>query len=353
MPFTIVRNDITNMHVDAIVNTANPHPVIGSGTDTAIHEKAGPRLLLAREQIGDIPRGSAAITPAFDLPSKYVIHAVGPAWYGGQHNEEKILRSAYDSALRLAVENHCESIAFPLMSSGNYGFPKDRALSVAISAFSDFLMEHELQIILVVFNKEAFVLSQQLMHGVESYIDEHYIEKKTAEEYRKNEFRRRRMEFEDGISEDAVQFQIRESYHAVDSCTAPLPQFAPIPKSLEDRLKEHNETFTQALRRMMMEQNLSGPDVYKRVFMDKKTFNKIINDTQHQPSKRSALQLAIALRLNLDEARDFIGKAGYAFSPSNRFDVVLSYMIENKNYNIIEIDAVLFEFTETTLSNCG
>ena len=355
MPFTIVRNDITNMHVDAIVNTANPRPVIGSGTDTAIHEKAGPRLLLAREQIGDIPRGSAAITPAFDLPTKYVIHAVGPAWYGGQHNEESILRSAYDNALRLAVENHCESIAFPLMSSGNYGFPKDRALSVAIGAFSDFLMEHEMQITLVVFNKEAFVLSQQLMHRVESYIDEHYIEKKMAEEYRKNEFRRRRMEFEESVCESTVHFS-REPCNTCEitqPLTAPLPQFAPIGKSLEDRLKEHSETFTQALRRIMMEQNLSGPDVYKRVFMDKKTFNKIINDTQHQPSKRSALQLAIALRLNLDEARDFIGKAGYAFSPSNRFDVVLSYMIENKNYNIIEIDAVLFEFTETTLSNCG
>lgn len=351
MPFEIVRNDITNMHVDAIVNTANPHPVIGSGTDTAIHEKAGPQLLQARKKIGEIPMGSAAITPAFDLPAKYVIHAVGPAWYDGQHNEEQILRSAYDNALRLARKKHCQSVAFPLMSSGNYGFPKDRALTVAIGAFSDFLMEHKMQIYLVVFNKEAFSLSQQLMDNVKSYIDEHYIEEKTAKEYREN--RRRRWELENELFEETVQFQMRETYNAAPSCTFALSQSAPAPKSLKERLNERSETFTQTLRRIMMEQDLSGPDVYKRVFMDKKTFNKIINDTQHQPSKRSALQLAIALRLNLDEARDFIAKAGYAFNPSNRFDVVLSYMIENKNYNIIEIDAVLFEFTETTLSNCG
>ena len=352
MPFEIVRNDITNMCVDAIVNTANPRPIIGSGTDSAVHKKAGPQLLLARQKIGDIARGSAAITPAFDLPAKYVIHAVGPAWYGGKHHEESILRSAYDSALHLALESRCTSVAFPLMSSGNYGFPKERALSVAIQAFSDFLMTHEMQIYLVVFNKEAFVLSQQLMDRVESYIDEHYIEKKTAEEYCGNE-NCRRLEFAAERYEQSVAFPIDDTDDSCLSFTLSSPLFAPQPKSLADRLKESSETFTQALRRIMMEQDLNGPDVYKRVFMDKKTFNKIINDTQHQPSKRSALQLAIALRLNLDEARDFIAKAGYAFNPSSRFDVVLSYMIENKNYNIIEIDAVLFEFTEMTLSNCG
>ena len=349
MPFAIVRNDITNMCVDAIVNAANPHPVIGSGTDTAIHEKAGPELLLARQKIGDIARGDAAITPAYQLEAKYVIHAVGAVWIDGCHNEEMILRAAYDNALHLATEYNCTSIAFPLLSAGSYGFPKDRALSVAVRAFGDFLTEHEMQIYLVVFNKEAFVLSQQLTRKVESYIDEHYIEKKTAREYRGND-RRRRIEMGDAVFESCFRAEKRAISPVFDSSVVPP---VPVAKSLEARLKESRETFTQMLRRIMMEKDLTGPDVYKRVFMDKKTFNKIINDAQHQPSRRSALQIAIGLRLNLEETRDLIARAGYAFNPGSRFDVVLSYMIENGNYNIIEIDTVLFKFTEMTLSNCG
>ena len=345
MPFEIIRSDITALpfRVDAIVNTANPHPIIGSGTDTAVHEAAGPELLRAREVIGEIERGSAAITPAFDLRAKYVIHTVGPAWQGGEHGEEDTLRKAYDSALSLAAENNCGSVAFPLMSSGNYGFPRDRALSIAIAAFSDFLLRQEMQIYLVVFSREAFVLSTHLMQSVESYIDEHYIAEKIAHEYRYDRGGNRRR-FEEIAS-------VKESRIDADyALSMPFGMAAP---SIEDRLAQKSETFTQALRRIMIERDLSNPDVYKRANMDKKTFNKIYNDLNHQPSKRSALQIAIALEMDLDDTKDFIARAGYALSPSSRFDVVLSCLIEQGVTNMLEVDAVLFEFTETTLSSCG
>ena len=193
MPFTIVRNDITNMQVDAIVNTANPEPVVGAGTDAAIHQKAGAELLAHRRKIGRIACGSCAISPAFRLDAKYVIHTVGPVWEGGR-GEERLLRLCYDSALKLAVEHNCRSIAFPLISSGTYGFPKDKALQIAISAFSAFLLEQELQIYLVVYERSAFSLSEKLFSGIASYIDENYIAQlvKAQAPYYRSENRRPR-----------------------------------------------------------------------------------------------------------------------------------------------------------------
>ena len=186
MPFEIVRNNIVNMHVDVIVNTANPRPVIGSGVDTAIHEKAGEKLLEARKQIGDIPVGEAYLMPAFNLNAQYVIHTVGPVWHGGMSGETKLLRNCYINSLNLAAENNCESIAFPLISTGNYGFPKDLALQTAIGAISSFLLNHEMQIYLVVFDKKAYALSEKLFKAVESYIDDHYVEEVHLQEYRSN-----------------------------------------------------------------------------------------------------------------------------------------------------------------------
>ena len=182
MPFQIVRNDISHMRVDAIVNTANPRPVIGAGTDAMVHRAAGPELLMARQRIGSIAAGDAALTPAYALNAKYVIHTVGPVWDGGSYGEEDLLRNCYDNSLRLAVEHGCQSIAFPLISTGNYGFPKDKALQIAISAFSEFLLKHEMQIYLVVFGKQSFALSEKLFHSVQSYIDETYIKEKSLEE---------------------------------------------------------------------------------------------------------------------------------------------------------------------------
>ena len=186
MPFEIVRNDIVKMQVDAIVNTANPFPEIGSGVDTAIHTAAGPALLQARKMIGNIDRGDAAITSAFDLQAKYVIHTVGPIWEGGNRGEVDCLRSCYQKSLELAVKNDCESIAFPLLATGNYGFPKDQALQIAVSTISNFLLNHDMMVYLVVFHEKAYALSEKLFKDVQSYIDEHYVAEKLEEEYSKN-----------------------------------------------------------------------------------------------------------------------------------------------------------------------
>ena len=183
MPFEIVRNDIVNMHTDAIVNTANPTPVVGYGVDAGVHKKAEENLLKERQKIGDIPFGASAITPGFNLNANYVIHTVGPVWQGGNNNEEALLKSCYTSSLELALKHNCESIAFPLISAGNHGFPKHLALQIAINAFSEFLLKHEMQIYLVVFGSDAFALSEKLFNSVQSYIDDKYIVNKTLDEY--------------------------------------------------------------------------------------------------------------------------------------------------------------------------
>ena len=172
MPFEIVRNDITNMRVDAIVNAANPKPIVGYGVDSGVHQKAGPQLLAVRKEIGEIAFGDAAITPAFGLDAKYVIHTVSPVWQGGANNEIAMLESCYTRSLQLALQQGCESIAFPLLSAGNHGFPKDLALQTAVQAFSSFLLQHEMQIYLVVFSRNALALSERLFRSIQSFIDE-------------------------------------------------------------------------------------------------------------------------------------------------------------------------------------
>lgn len=339
MPFEIVRNDITNMQVDAIVNTANPKPVIGSGTDAGIHAKAGPALLEARKKIGDISPGSSAITPAYGLEARYVIHTVGPVWQGGEHDEENLLRQCYDSALTLALEHGCQSIAFPLISTGNYGFPKDRALQIAIQAFSAFLLEQELQIYLVVFRKAAFKLSEKLFRHVSSFIDENYVELREAAEYgadfnrcyRSANRRRRDMD----VCESAV-------------LEKPLP-CAPQARSLEAMLKQADAGFTETLLKLIDQTGKKDSEIYKKANISKQHFSKIRNNPEYKPTKPTAIALALALELNLDATKDFIGRAGYALSNSSKFDLIIRYFIEQGNYNIIEINLALYEFDQPLL----
>ena len=157
MLFQIVRNDITKIKADAIVNTANPKPCVGSGTDSAIYAAAGKEVLLAeRKKIGDIEPGTACSTDAFKLDAKYIIHTVGPAWVDGKHGERDILRSCYANSISLAADLNCNSIAFPLIATGVYGFPKDEALNIALAEIGKFLLIHEMKVILVVFDRTSF-----------------------------------------------------------------------------------------------------------------------------------------------------------------------------------------------------
>ena len=352
MPFEIVRNDIVNMQVDAIVNTANPKPIVGYGVDAGVHKKAGPELLEARKKIGRIGVGEVAITPGFNLDAKYVIHAVGPIWQDGTHNEEKYLKQCYDRALQLALENGCESIAFPLLSAGNHGFPKPLALQTAINAFSSFLMEHEMQIYLVVFSLNAFELSSKLFHSVESYIDDNYILDKTLDEYGiENKRNIREAQLEQIQRELNLQRRLRMKAELEDlavcssiSMGAPAPSAAPI--DWDELLDETDAGFSETLLKLIDKTGKKDSDIYKKANVDRKLFSKIRNNPAYKPSKITAVAFALALELNLEETQNFIGRAGYTLSHSSKFDIIIEYFIVNKNYNVFEIDAVLFRYDQ-------
>lgn len=339
MPFEIVRNDIVNMRVDAIVNTANPRAAVGSGTDGAIHKKAGPELLEARKTIGSIPVGSAAVTPGFGLEAKFVIHTVGPVWRGGVFGEEKLLRSCYDSALALALEHGCKSVAFPLIATGNYGFPRDRALQIAISAFSEFLPEHEMKISLVVFDRDSYRLSEKLFSGVASYIDEHYVGAKAAAEYG-GRFRRGRR-FREWEAEDGATMVLE-----------PAPCMAmPSACSLEEMLKQEDAGFTETLLKLIDRTGKKDSEIYKKANLSRQHFSKIRNNPAYKPTKPTAIALALALELSLEETRDLIARAGYALSNSSKFDLIIRYFIERGNYNVVEINLALYEFDQSLLGS--
>lgn len=327
MPFEVVRNDITSMSADAIVNTANPNPVIGFGTDRAIHEKAGPQLLEARKQIGRIEPGHAAATPAFGLNARYVLHTVSPAWRGGEQGEAELLRQAYDAALMLAFKLNCASVAFPLMAAGSYGFPKKLALSTAIQAFTDFLMTHRMRIELVLFNGTAFELADGLFPEVRSYIDQNYVEERTRQEYPKG----RRTELS-GLDGSAV-------HHGLFRET--VPEFPP--DDLQAALRKNGESFPEALRRMISERDWKDADVYRNCQMSRQTFNKIVNGKNAAIKKTSALQIALGLQLDVAQTQELLTKAGYSLSKSSSFDLAVEYFIRHGEYNLVKINIALAE----------
>ena len=326
MPFEIVRNDIVNMKVDAIVNTANPRPIIGAGTDKAVHDKAGARLLLARKEIGNIAVGEAAITPAFDLDANYVIHTAGPIWRDGKSSEEALLASCFKNSLRLAKEKECESIAFPLISTGSYGFPKPLALQIAVREISSFLMENEMQVYLVVFEKQSFELSEKLFKSVSSYIDANYVSDKMNLEYGTSKVRRRN--YEDML--------LHESSYEIAS---KMP-------NLDGMLNNLDRGFSETLLDLIDRTGKKDSEIYKKANVDRKLFSKIRNNVNYKPSKATALAFAIALELSMDETDDLLARAGIALSQSNKFDVIVRYFIENKKYDIFELNSVLFEFDQ-------
>lgn len=326
MPFEIVRNDIVNMKVDAIVNTANPRPIIGAGTDKAVHDKAGARLLLARKEIGNIAVGEAAITPAFDLDANYVIHTAGPIWRDGKSSEEALLASCFKNSLRLAKEKECESIAFPLISTGSYGFPKPLALQIAVREISSFLMENEMQVYLVVFEKQSFELSEKLFKSVSSYIDANYVSDKMNLEYGTSKLRRF----------DYEEMLLRESSYEI---TLKIP-------NLDGMLKNLDKGFSEILLDLIDRTGKKDSEIYKKANVDRKLFSKIRNNADYRPSKATAIAFAVALELSMDETDDLLARAGIALSQSNKFDVIVRYFIENKKYDIFELNSVLFEFDQ-------
>ena len=377
MAFQIVRNDITKITADAIVNTANPEPVYMAGTDTAIYMAAGAeKLLEERKKIGVIEEGCVAVTPAFDLDAKYIFHTVGPVWQGGDSGEKEVVRNCYINCLNKALELGVESIAFPLIATGVYGFPKADALQIATSVFSEFLAENDMTITLVVFDNESFALSGKIFAGVNQFIDDHYVEAKTDEEYGfGNAVADYEAPMEDACEEPAEEpaeearvrrkeerfrFLNRRMIAREEECRmAPPPAYAAgaamvvgaAPKmaakrSLDDVMKNLSETWSESLLRLITEKGYEDTEVYKRANVDRKLFSKIRSNKDYQPKKTTAVAFALALRLNLDETKDFIARAGYAFSPSSKFDLIIEYCIENEVYDFMTINLALFEHEE-------
>lgn len=359
MPFKIIRNDITKVKADAIVNTANPKPIIGGGTDSAIYKAAGEKLLLAeRKRIGDIAPGQAEYTDAFHLDAKYIIHTVGPVWTDGNHGERGILNSCYEKSLAIAAGLSCKSIAFPLIATGVYGFPKDEALQIALAAINRFLLNHDMKIILVVFDCKAFELSGKLVGDIEEYIDEHAALAIREEEYRRDYGRERRRRSE-RIEADrelllSSTLYYEEKADAVEYKSAPLavskadfPNIAG--KSLDEVLGNAGETFQQRLFKLIDESGMDDVAVYKKANIDRKVFSRIRCKEDYKPKKKTAVAFAIALQLDMRTMLDLLSRAEIAFSPSNKFDLIITYFITNKIYDIYEINAALFKYGQPIL----
>ena len=409
MPFQIIRNDITKVRADAIVNTANPEPVYAGGTDAAVYRAAGAGPLLAeRRKIGRIRPGEVAVTSAFRLRAKFLIHTVGPVWQDGSHGEYDQLASCYRKSLLIARQLGCRSIAFPLISTGVYGFPKDRALDIALKEISDFLEDEEMDVTLVVFDRSAFDLSAALTAEISQYIDENYVRSQSAEEYAWTDSDRellygpfsgrdRRVESGPGRQEESRR---RESFlqntgrrresgmprpmasdYLMDesapyspghdlSAASPAPSASPSPdaalprphtvspdkdacprrsRSLQDLMAQTGENFQECLLRLIDERGLTDAQVYKRANIDRKLFSKIRCKADYTPSRKTAISLAVALELNLDEMTDLLRKAGIALSPGSKFDLIIRYCVENRIYDTMRINAILFDYHQPLL----
>lgn len=331
MPLKIIRNDITKVRADAIVNAANSSLLGGGGVDGAIHYAAGPELIKECCNLGSCEVGQARITKGYNLPAKYVIHTVGPIWYDGKNNEEGLLADCYKNSLTLAKEYKLESIAFPLISSGSFKFPKDRALKTAISVIGDFLLKNEMTVYLVVYDRAAFILSEKLFSSITQYIDDKYIEEHPFN--RKDSYELRESDYE-----YPKLFTLRDS--------APVKKHK---KSLDDVVNQIDETFSQMLLRLIDEKGMTDSETYKKANIDRKLFSKIRNDINYKPSKPTAIAFAIALQLNLDETKDLLFRAGFALSHSSKFDIIIQYFIEEGIYNIFEINEALFAFDQNPL----
>ena len=325
MPFEIIRADITQLNVDAIVNAANSQLMAGGGVCGAIFKAAGAsKLQEACNKISYCDTGDAVITNGFNLPAKYVIHAVGPIWQDGNRSEPQLLYSAYTRSLELAKEHKLESIAFPLISSGIYGFPKASALKIAVNAITDFLIDNDMYVYLVIFDKNSFDIGEKLFSGIKSYIDDNYVNAHTLS-------RRERLSI--------------ENFH-VDDCASPALSASSF---LVDAVKSLDESFSQMLLRKIDESGMTDAQCYKKANIDRKLFSKIRSDVNYRPSKQTALAFAIALELSLSETNNLLKKAGYALSHSYKSDVIIEFFIKNRNYNIFEINEALFAFDQPPL----
>ena len=341
MPFTIIRNDITKLFVDAVVNAANTSLQQGGGVCGAIFKAAGAdRLQKACDKFAPIKTGEAVITGGFDLQAKYIIHTAGPVWRGGGKSEEEQLRDCYINSLELAAEHGCESVAFPLISSGIYGYPKAEALKVAVDAIRGFIEEHDIEVSLVVFDKEALAVSENLMGKVKNYIDENFVTERQLP-------RRRFLNVEEvALFEEITPELIRipAKYNISDNIV-----YETSAEELYKSIDNLDETFSATLLRLIDATGMKDSEIYNRANIDRKLFSKIRNNKNYSPSKTTVLAFAVALELTLEQTRDLLKRAGFALSRSRVFDVIIEFFIKNRIYDIFEINEVLFSYDQPLL----
>lgn len=371
MPFKIVRNDITKMRCDAIVNTANTKPIIGSGCDYAVYKAAGKRRLseYREKNIGEVPEGDVFLTPGFRLPAHYIIHAVSPHYIDGAHGEEEKLRDCYRKSLSLAWKQSCRSIAFPVISTGSFGYPKQEGIRIAADEIQAFLQNHEMLIYLVVFDAQSARYGKRFDKDLQAYIDENYVDAKHHEEYGIQTMALQREQDDevcrtdetelddalrqpDGTDLDDESFSPYEDdlyeddlyEEDSDEDSEEENEFTELHESkLEERMKHLMDSFSEYLLYLIEEKGMTNADVYKRALVDKKTFSKIKNHAEYHPQKMTAMCLCMGAKLNLDETRDLLARAGYALSPCDKTDIIFSYFIENQIYDMIELDIQLEE----------
>ena len=328
MPIEIVRNDITKMSVDAIVNAAKESLLGGGGVDGCIHRAAGPELLQECRTLGGCRTGEAKITGAYRLPCKYVIHTVGPVWNGGEYGEREQLASCYRTSLALAKEHCCETVAFPLISSGIFGYPKDQALRVAVDTIGEFLLHNDMTVYIVIFSRTAYQISSKLFADIAEYVDDHYVDAHT-----------------DSQRERLRRMSVLESRTlSADAAAAPMAV-----GGLDSLLAHLDAGFSETLLKLIDRSGKKDAEVYKKANVDRKLFSKIRNNPDYKPSKATAIAFAIALEQSLPETRDLIARAGYALSPSSKFDVIIEYFIMQRDYDIFKINEALFAFDQSLL----
>lgn len=360
MPFEIIRQDITDMKTDAIVNpTNNKLQPSSSGVCGSIFKKAGfQKLQNACQKIGSIKIGDAVITKGYNLGCKYIIHTVGPIWRDGKNNESTILYNTYINCLKLAKYKKCKSIAFPLISSGNFGYPKEEALKIATKAIKDFLEKNDMLIYLVVFDKKSFKISKNLFDSIKQYIDDNYVDAHKDKRYKQN------IDILDDVDSSTVLYSMtkpkskskksklfskRSSSLEINEEASPLPFELDDEESLLYALSNTEDTFSESLLKLIDESGLTDAQVYKKANIDRRLFSKIRKNKDYTPSKSTVLSLAIALELDINKTKDLLRKAGFALSHSNKFDIIIEYFISNKTYDIYTINEVLFAFDQNTL----
>ena len=322
MPLKFVRNDITKMQVDAIVNTANPLPIVGVGTDTAVYNAAGrEKLLQAREAIGPMEEGQTAITPGFDLPARFILHTVSPQYIDGKSGEEAKLRSCYRGCLKLASSNKFKTVAFPLIASGNYGYPRDEALHIAIAEISRFLMKHDLVVYLVLFDEDSVGLASKIYPDLDDYISQHEVDRMMN-----------------------VEYQSRRDVHEPISLTE--EEYA----EMDELLTADTESFAEYLNDRILAKGLKSTEVYNNAYVRKQVFSKIFCEPDYHPGKQTVLCLAVGAKMSFPEAVRLLSLAGYSFSENDKMDIIFSYFIRHHRCDIYEIESVLEQYGLSVLS---